>query len=257
VNQFYDFGINWDCTLTSNGVSIPVEDSMYVIGARTLQLADDLSQTGDGYFAMTDAGQTFTTNNHDCYFVNGTDFARNTVNLGSSVVTIDNAGSFGLGASVTLNAGTSTIRYLSYSVQQIPVGKVFYDLWFDIGASATGGWIATPGGGTTTLHSIKDTGTVAHELTFGATETYVLTGTLDVSGTVGNVISIVSSFPTHTFTLSKTSGTVVCDYVSIKDSVAAGGAIWFARNSTNVSGNTGWIFEAPIPNSPLPSLYNT
>jgi len=36
------------------------------------------------------------------------------------------------------------------------------------------------------------------------------------------------------------------DYMSIKDSTATGGAAWYAgANSTNVSGNTGWIFSAP------------
>lgn len=44
-------------------------------------------------------------------------------------------------------------------------------------------------------------------------------------------------------TLSKSSGIVSCDYLSLKDSVATGGATWYAgSHSTNVSGNSGWIF---------------
>jgi hypothetical protein len=38
---------------------------------------------------------------------------------------------------------------------------------------------------------------------------------------------------------------VNADYVSLKDSTASGGAAFFAGpNSTNVSGNTGWTFNA-------------
>lgn len=45
-------------------------------------------------------------------------------------------------------------------------------------------------------------------------------------------------------TLSKSSGTVDSDYLSLTNSVATGGATWYAgSHSTNVSGNTGWIFD--------------
>lgn len=45
------------------------------------------------------------------------------------------------------------------------------------------------------------------------------------------------------FTLSKASGTVTADYLSLKDSTATGGATFYAgSHSTDVSGNSGWIF---------------
>jgi len=51
---------------------------------------------------------------------------------------------------------------------------------------------------------------------------------------------------TSAWTISKTSGTVSLDYVSLRDSTASGGASFYAGdNSTNVSGNTGWIFTSP------------
>lgn len=68
----------------------------------------------------------------------------------------------------------------------------------------------------------------------------------NVSGTAGNLVTITSSTAGTAATLSKASGTVSSDYLSLKDSAATGGASWYAgANSTNVSGNSGWIFTAP------------
>ena len=79
--------------------------------------------------------------------------------------------------------------------------------------------------------------------TAGTTTTFV--NGFNLRGTAGNLITI-SSATAATHTLSKASGTVSCDYLSITNSIATGGASWYAgANSTNVSGNTGWTFTAP------------
>jgi hypothetical protein len=66
----------------------------------------------------------------------------------------------------------------------------------------------------------------------------------NVSGTAGNLVTITSSAAGTAATLSKASGTVSSNYLSLKDSAATGGASWYAgANSTNVSGNSGWIFS--------------
>lgn len=55
--------------------------------------------------------------------------------------------------------------------------------------------------------------------------------------------AIISSTAGTQATLSKSSGVVSCDYLSIQDSNAAGGAAWYAgSHSVNVSDNTGWNF---------------
>jgi len=67
-----------------------------------------------------------------------------------------------------------------------------------------------------------------------------------LSGTAGNLVTINSSTAATQATLSKSSGTVSVNYLSIRDSAATGGANWYAgTTSTNVSNNTGWIFTAP------------
>jgi hypothetical protein len=59
-------------------------------------------------------------------------------------------------------------------------------------------------------------------------------------------MTIVSNSAGNTNTLSIASGIVSCDFVSLKDSAAGGGASFYAGNhSTSVSGNSGWVFTAP------------
>jgi hypothetical protein len=66
----------------------------------------------------------------------------------------------------------------------------------------------------------------------------------NVSGTAGNLVTVISSSIGTPATLSKASGTVSANYLSLRDSAATGGAAWYAgANSTNVSGNSGWIFQ--------------
>lgn len=68
----------------------------------------------------------------------------------------------------------------------------------------------------------------------------------NLNGTAGNLISLTSTAPGTRATLSKASGTVSCNYISITDSAATGGASWYAgANSVNNGNNTGWIFTAP------------
>ena len=73
----------------------------------------------------------------------------------------------------------------------------------------------------------------------------------NVSGTAGNLVTITSGTAGAPALLSKASGTVSSNYLSLKDSTATGGATWYAgANSTNVSGNLGWIFSsAPATNT--------
>jgi len=64
-----------------------------------------------------------------------------------------------------------------------------------------------------------------------------------VNGTVGNLVTI-GSVTAASHTLSKASGTVRSNYLSISRSTATGGASWYAgANSTNGGNNSGWIFS--------------
>jgi hypothetical protein len=65
-----------------------------------------------------------------------------------------------------------------------------------------------------------------------------------ISGTAGNLVTI-GSVTAANHTLSKVTGVVSADYLSISRSTATGGAVWYAgANSTNGGSNIGWIFTA-------------
>jgi hypothetical protein len=96
-------------------------------------------------------------------------------------------------------------------------------------------------------------------LVLGANKTYLIntsgsglkTDDFRAKGTAGNLVTIQSATggvasPGTPATLTQASGYVVGQYLSIRDSNATGGATWFAgAQSTNVSGNSGWIFTDP------------
>ena len=97
--------------------------------------------------------------------------------------------------------------------------------------------------GSNTFNDITNTTQPASILfTAGTTSTF---SNFSLSGTAGNLITI-GSVTAATHTLSKASGTVNADYLSISRSTATGGAGWYARaNSTDGGNNSGWIFTAP------------
>ena len=78
--------------------------------------------------------------------------------------------------------------------------------------------------------------------TAGTTNTFT---NFSLSGTAGNLVTI-GSVTAASHTLSKASGTVSSDYLSISRSTATGGAGWYAgANSTDGGNNSGWVFTAP------------
>ena len=104
--------------------------------------------------------------------------------------------------------------------------------------------------GSNTFSNITNTVQPASVL-FTAATTSTFTN-FNLSGTSGNLITI-GSVTAASHTLSKASGTVSADFLSISRSTATGGAGWYAgANSTDGGNNSGWIFTAP----PAPSAGN-
>ncbi|MEO5949838.1 MAG: hypothetical protein ABIQ04_00145 [Candidatus Saccharimonadales bacterium] len=100
-------------------------------------------------------------------------------------------------------------------------------------------------------------GTVAFDANFttkpfGAnsfTESSVNAATVTITGAVAQAgdgrTAINASTSGTAATLSKASGVVSADYLTVQDSTANGGATFYAgSNSKNVSNNTGWIFTS-------------
>lgn len=165
------------------------------------------------------------------------------LSLGSSTWTITGGGAttswVATNASLTFNAGTSTISLTYVGVKEFFAGNRTY---YNVNVGGTGDFYIY---GTNTFNNITNSvqpATVIFES--GLTQTVSNFG---LSGTAGNLITISSEAAGFDFTLSKASGTVNAQYLSIQDSIATGGAVWNAFTSNgnvDAGNNTGWIFSA-------------
>jgi hypothetical protein len=98
-------------------------------------------------------------------------------------------------------------------------------------------------------NTYKSTGATSILFTAGTTNTFA---NWNASGESTRLLTI-GSVTAASHTLSKASGTVSADFLSISRSTATGGAGWYAgANSTDGGNNSGWIFTAP----PAPSAGN-
>jgi len=239
-------------TITTNGITIDRSITFNGIGG-TWSLQDALT-TGSTKLMSHYAG-TITTNGYAVivgkFGSAGTVATGNrTLNLGASSftclggsVTSDQAwqiedGSF----SYTVNAGTSTI-YLSEpftgtSTQNFGGGgKTYYNVVYT--TTQPGGFYFS-----NTFNSISSTAQPL-TLTFEAGTTQTVNN-FNVSGTSGNLVTMMSSIPGTQWSLAKaTGGKVLVSYDSITDSAVTPAGYWFAPTSQgNVNGgnNTGWNF---------------
>ena len=153
---------------------------------------------------------------------------------------------------LTFTATGSTIKITdtSATAKTWTGGSLTYGtLWF---AKGTGTSTDTLNG-SNTFSTLKNDGTVAWLLKFAnsSTTTIASAGGWQMSGIASNLLSMTSVTAATAWNLSVASGNVSCDYVSLKDSHAAGGASFYAgSHSTDVSGNTGWSFtDAPVGSS--------
>jgi len=146
----------------------------------------------------------------------------------------------------TAGAGTGTISMTAATAKTFVGGGSTFNCTLN-----QGGLGALTITGSNTFSNITNTVQPASVLfTAGTTSTF---SSFSLSGTSGNLITI-GSVTAASHTLSKASGTVSSDFLSISRSTATGGAGWYAgANSTDGGNNSGWIFTAP----PAPSGSNS
>lgn len=228
-------------TITTAGVEIPSME--FWDGTGSWELQDNLSITNTFYIS----NGTFDANDHNItagqfYFLGDTGYTP-TVYMGSgtweatgtdgSIWTIDEYNS----EVVTIISETSTIKIndvIGDGADFIGGGKTYNNIWC-IGSSVSGVNIS----GSNTFNDFKIDAPTTVRFDAGSTQTV---SSFTATGTLGNLITITSSGEGQHF-LSKTSGTVSCDYLDISNSNATGGATWYAgQNSINTNNNVGWIF---------------
>jgi hypothetical protein len=105
--------------------------------------------------------------------------------------------------------------------------------------------------GSNTLSNIKNTVQVAPSLSiiFTSSTTNTFVDDFKLKGTGGSLVAITSTATPTAAIVSKTTGTISCDYISVKDNTPAGGAFWYAgAHSTlvsNTTGTNGWSNRPP------------
>lgn len=263
------FGLTLDARssklITSNGKQFP---NLLTIGGPggTYTLVDALSVASSFVNA---ASSTFDSANFGITaltMLSSTAGGLPTINLGTSTVTLtDTAGTgtwiFSVASTgVVLNASSATfvIANASATTRRILLtGKTIGTLTYTVAGSTGTFEIATIGTLTGTIGTLNfSDATNARTLLFAPAITTTIATNFNVFGGPGRLVTIGSVGGAVNHTLSKPSGTVSSDYLSISRSQAVGGAYWYAgANSTDGGNNSGWIFMVPPTAAQLANFF--
>jgi hypothetical protein len=185
-----------------------------------------------------------------CNSISSNNVNTRAITLGTSTVSLTGTGTiFNIQnlTGLTFSAESSTINLTSTSTitRVFALGSTTGLVFGTIGINGSTTNSTTSFNGSMTVNTLSSNKTVAHTIVFRFSATFNVTN-FNISGRAGNLVTLDSTFAPTPFTLSKSSGIVSSDYLSIQNSIATGGASWYAgANSVNVSNNTGWIFTAP------------
>ena len=219
-----------DTTVNGAGITVTLADAFSTTGVLTVTQGTFAAVT----FAVTTG--TFASSNTNT----------RTISLGANTWTITGSGATAWDTStttgLTVTPGTSTISMTSATAKTFAGGGTTY---YNLNQGGAGALTIS---GSNTFNNITNT-TQPATVTFTASTTQTVSS-FGLSGTAGNLITINSSTAGTQATLSKATGTVTGQYLSITDSNATGGASWYAQarnGNTNGGNNTGWNFaDVPI-----------
>ena len=205
------------------------------------------------------AGQT-TTFGSNATFSGSMDIVSGNMDLNGYTLSVQNFSSSGTGARQILGTGTINCGLFwtvttgagfggsgAYSINMTrATAKTFAGGGGSYGTLVQAGAGALTISGGNTFTDIQAT-TRPSTITFTASTSQVLSE-FTLSGTAGNLVTINSTTVGTQFTLIKSSGTVVVDYLSIQDSNVTGGAYWTTTTSNFISNNTGWnVVPSVVP----------
>lgn len=224
-------------TITSNGVSLPCNLTFNGVGGEwTLQ--DNLNIPQSNNKTLTVSNGTFNSNEKTItvrYFNSNSGTTR-AIDISNSTLNVLGVG-FSPSTNLTLTSTGSDIDCSGGG------GFEFYggDLVFNNLTYNTSSTFRIEGNNTFNTVSFAPSGAATITFLSGSTQTMT---TLNVSGAgLGVPLSLVSSTPGSSFSLSQSSGTVAGNFLKITDSSATGGATFIARHSYDNGGNSGWNFE--------------
>jgi hypothetical protein len=163
----------------------------------------------------------------------------------NSILTIFSGSFTDSSSSTTYNLTGSTIKYSNTGTFNAPNGTFPYVLLDGLTSNTTltiGGSGSNP---TITTLAITS-GSNKRIIAIFAGSTLNVTN-LSIDGSASATNNLQSTTAGTQATISKSSGTILTNYLTIKDSAATGGAVWRAPTTAgNVDGgnNSGWIFGA-------------
>ena len=158
---------------------------------------------------------------------------------GTSATAFNNA--VPTGFTTTAGTGTGTISMTAATAKTFVGGGSTFNCTLNQGGA---GALTITGSNTFSniTNTRKSTSAASILFTAGTTNTFA---DWNASGESTRLLTI-GSVTAASHTLSKASGTVSADFLSISRSTATGGAGWYAGgNSTDGGNNSGWIFTAP------------
>jgi len=173
-----------------------------------------------------------------------------TLILGTSTVTIlsgtSTTGFVGSNTNTTYNVINSTIEFsLGVTSRCFSGGSGGTDgnQFGTVTVAASSGGSLYLGNGATTARctTLSNTAGLTFTLVNACTAAFTVT-TFAMTGQSGSTVSIISNSLGTARNLKQASGTVVANFMNIRDSNAIGGASWNAYNSVNSGNNTGWKF---------------
>jgi len=219
-------------TLTNAGKSWNVALFLIQINSTsTMSLLDDYAGTGLLQFI----GGTIDSNNNN---ITTDRFLQSsgTLNMGSGIWKLNGEGTI-WSAAGTINANTSIIKISSNSSNQKTFAggsKTYYDLIIEGLNICIYNFT-----GSNTFNNFSSTKTIAYWLLFTAGTTTTV-ATFGINGSAGNLVTL-SSITAANHTLTKSGGgTITCDYLYISRSTATPALTWYATNSIDGGGNSGW-----------------
>ncbi len=213
-------------TINGSGITVTLGDALNVTRASSV---------------LTITQGTFSTANFTVTAVNVNSSNSNTrtINMGSSTWAVSGNWDFSTRTNLTLNAGTSTILMSGSGTKSFFGGGGTY---YDILQGGPGQLVIY---GSNTFNNIRNNTFQNYTFVFAAGTTQTVSN-FALSASSGFLVTIRSDTPGSQFTLSKASGTVNAEFLSIQDSNATGGATWNALVScVDAGNNSGWIFPPP------------
>lgn len=229
----WTFSGNTTQNITSNGKTLDFPITINNSFGSTVRLLDNLTLGATRALALI--VNTFNANNFNVTAgsFESSNANTRTVTMGSGTWTLTGGGwSTSNSSGLTISAGTSTVTLTSASSKSFSGGgKTYYNL-------NQGGAGTLTISGANTFNNITNSVQPA-TIVFPSSATTTVSN-FGLSGTLNNLVTLQSSSAGTRFTISKSSGTVTPQYLSIKDSAATGGATWIAQNSVDAGNNTGW-----------------